>query len=385
MRRDRQLELIRRLLKYNEQGTTAYAPETYRNELAAYADPVRFAQEREVFFRQRPLPFGLSGRVAEPGDFATDNIDGNPLLVTRDRDGAIHAFLNVCRHRGAPVAQGCGKAKMFACPYHAWTYDLNGSLKGIPDARSFDGLDKGDLGLTEVPSLEKDGMIWVGPLDRTTPMPDNPMGALSEEFAEWGFGDYHHFGSYRTVQPMNWKLIIDTFLEVYHIGVLHKETIAPYLETNRSTFDTYGDHHRMVVPRNTFRGLADQPEDERDLVTHAAIVYGFFPTSLTVIQGAANFELWRVWPDKGRPGWSVVDLSIYVPEKPTTEKARNFWQKNMDLAIATVEAEDFVLGRVIQQNAESGTQDHTVYGRNEPAMSHYHASIRSHLGLNTTV
>lgn len=385
MRRDRQLELIRRLLKYSEQGTTAYAPETYRNELAAYADPARFARERDVFFRQRPLVFGLSGRLAEPGDFATETIDGNPLLVTRGNDGVVRAFLNVCRHRGAPVADGCGKAKMFACPYHAWTYNLDGSLKGIPDARSFDGLDKGDLGLTEVPALEKDGMIWVGPLDRTTPMPDNPMGSMSEEFAEWGFGDYHYFGNYRMVQPMNWKLIIDTFLEVYHIGVLHKETIAPYLETNRSTFDTYGDHHRMVVPRNTFRRLADQSEDERDLITHAAVVYGFFPTSLTVIQGAANFELWRVWPDKGRPGWSVVDLSVYVPEKPTTDKARDFWQKNMDLAIRTVESEDFELGRIIQQNAESGTQDHTVYGRNEPAMSHYHASIRSHLGLNTTV
>jgi len=385
MRRDRQLELIQRLLKYQEQGTTAYAPDTYSNELAAYSDPARFAQEREIFFRQRPLPFGLSGRIAEPGDFATDTIDGSPLLVTRDRDGVVHAFLNVCRHRGAPVAEGCGKAKMFACPYHAWIYNLDGSLKGIPDARSFDGLDKAELGLTEVPSLEKDGMIWVGPLDMKTPMPDDPMGPLSEEFAEWNLGSYHHFGGYRMVQPMNWKLVIDPCREGYHIGVLHKETIAPYLESNRGTFDAYGDHHRMVGPRNTFRDLANQPEDERDLITHAAVVYGFFPTSIAVIQGAANFELWRVWPDQGRPGWSVVDLAIYVPEEPKTEKARNFWQKNLDLAIATVEAEDFVPGRIIQQKAENVQQDRTVHGRNEPAMTHYHTRIRSPLGLEATV
>lgn len=385
MRRDRQLELIRRLLKHQEEGSTAYAPETWRNELSAYADPARAEREREIFFRQRPLPFGLSGRLAEPGDYVTDNIDGNPLLITRDSDGVVHAFLNVCRHRGAPVAEGCGKAKMFACPYHAWTYNLDGSLKGIPDARSFDGVDKSELGLTEIPALDKDGMIWIGPLDRTTPMPENPMGSLSEEFSEWDFGSYHFFGSYQMVKPMNWKLVIDTFLETYHINVLHKNTIAPYVQTNRATFDAFGDHHRMVAARNTLLSLNDMPEDERDLIPHAAIVYGLFPTMVGVVQGAANIELWRVWPDKRGPGWSVIELSAYVPEKPTSEKARNFWQKNMQLAIDTVEAEDFELGRIIQQNAENGAPEHVVYGRNEPAMSHYHSRIRAHLGLNSTV
>ena len=74
-----------------------------------------------------------------------------------------------------------------------------------------------------------------------------------------------------------------------------------------------------------------------------------------------------------------------IRDRPTSEKARNFWQKNMQLAIDTVESEDFELGRIIQQNAENGAPEHVVYGRNEPAMSHYHSRIRAHLGLNSSV
>ena len=145
MRRDRQLELIRRLMKHQEEGSTAYAPEPWRNELSAYTDPVRAEREREIFFRQRPLPFGLSGRLAEPGAYVTDNIDGNPLLITRDSDGVVHAFLNVCRHRGSKLILKDGRYPVVSCPYHRWGYALDGRLLATPLWNTVEGGVKVDM------------------------------------------------------------------------------------------------------------------------------------------------------------------------------------------------------------------------------------------------
>ncbi|MEC9345049.1 MAG: SRPBCC family protein [Pseudomonadota bacterium] len=382
MKRDKQLQLIRRLLSMVEDGSTSTLDTTWQNELSAYTDPARHARERTVFFRERPVPVGLSGLVAKPGDYVTETLDDMPVVIVRGKDGIARAFMNVCRHRGAPVAEGCGSgAKMFACPYHAWTYNLDGSLKGIPDARSFAGLDKSAHGLRQIPLAERNGILWLGPVARgVEPVWQDP--ALEEELAEWDFGSYHLYDRVRRTWKMNWKIAYDTFLEGYHISALHKDTIAPLLESNRSTFDAFGEGHRLVVPRRNFRDLKNVSDDEAELVPYSAVIYGLFPSGILAIQGAANVELWRMFPNGANPGECVVELASYIPEAPKSEKQERFWRKNFDLALATVEAEDFTLGERIQKNAESGEIDHVVYGRNEPAMTHFHTGLRRALGLN---
>lgn len=382
MRRDKQLQLIRRLMRLVDEGSTATLDSTWRNELSAYTDPARHARERQVFFRQRPVPVGLSGLIPGPGDYATETIDEVPVLMVRGRDGVARAFVNVCRHRGAPLAQGCGSgAKMFACPYHAWTYNLDGSLKGIPDARSFDGLDKATHGLVELRMAERGGILWLGPIDpAATPVYPDP--ALEDELDEWGLGSYHHFATSRRVWRMNWKIAYDTFLEGYHIAALHRNTIAPLIRSNMSTFDTWGECHRLVLPRTNFAELRSQEEATLDLIPHATLVYGLFPSAILAVQNSANVELWRMAPTGNDPSTCVVELASYIPEAPKSEKSERFWRKNFDLAVATVEAEDFTLGERIQKNAEAGVVDRVVYGRNEPAMTHFHTGIRRALGLN---
>lgn len=384
MRRDKQLELIRRLLRYMDEGSTAKNERIFRNPMSAYADPARHKRERQVFFRERPVLLAMSGRIPNPGDYVTETIDGVPVVLVRDRDGVARCHVNICRHRGARLAEGegCG-LKMFTCPYHAWTYRLDGSLKGIPDARSFDGLDRESHGLVSLPVREEHGLIWVGPISADAPALGNPLGALDEEFAEWGFESYHYYDSLRIVRPMNWKFVLDTFMEGYHISALHKNTIADIIHTNLSTFDAYGEHHRMVIARKTFHELRETPEAERELIPYSGFIYNLFPAATLIVQGAANVELWRVSPIGDNPNECAIEFASYIPEKPTSEKADNFWRKNFDLAIRTVEAEDFVLGAQIQQNASSGMQSHVVYGENEPALAHYHSGIRRALGLNS--
>ena len=385
MRRDRQLELMRRLMKHLDEGSTAMKERMFRNPMSAYADPERHKRERQVFFRDRPILMGLSGRVRKPGDYVTDNVDGVPVILVRDRDGVAHTFVNVCRHRGARLVEGegCG-LKMFSCPYHAWTYTLEGRLKGIPDARSFDEVDKSEHGLIEIPTRETHGLIWAGPINPDAPVSErDPLGPLEDEIDEWGFESYVHYDSIRMVRPMNWKFVMDTFMEGYHISALHKNTIDPIVHTNLSTFDAYEDHHRMVIARKTFDELRQAPEDQADLIPYAGFIYSLFPQGMLIVQGAANVELWRVSPTGDNPGECQIEMSSYIPEAPKSEKAENFWRKNFDLAIRTVESEDFTLGATIQDNAAAQLQDEVIYGRNEPALTHYHSGIRRHLGLNS--
>jgi len=138
--RQDQIGILKRLLHYVDTRTTAMADAPWQNDVSVYTDAEHLAREQRILFRQRPILMGFGTDWATPGAFRTDDYAGVPVLIVRGRDGKLRAFLNVCRHRGAKVAQGYGSARLFSCPYHAWTYDLSGKVTGIPDERCFPGV-----------------------------------------------------------------------------------------------------------------------------------------------------------------------------------------------------------------------------------------------------
>src|SRR5215470_8582455 len=161
MERQEELAVGRRLLGHIDGRTTDLADAMFRNRVAAYSCPDRARLERERLFRDRPIFMGLATRLAKAGDYLTEDVAGMPVLMTRGSSGEVSAFANICRHRGAPVAQGCGNARAFVCPYHGWTYDLRGKLLGTTDKVGFAGLNLGAHGLVPLPAAEKHGMLYV--------------------------------------------------------------------------------------------------------------------------------------------------------------------------------------------------------------------------------
>lgn len=376
-----QVELGHELLSAVETRRTALAEEVFHNPTGDYVCPAQAALERERFFRGHPLVMGLSGDLPEPGAFITNDFVGPPLLITRNAQGEVRAFLNVCRHRGTRVAEGCGVARgLFICPYHAWAYDLDGRLSSIAERRAFGEIDPAAYGLTALPAAEKDGLIWVRPSPGAPIDPDALLGALAPEIASYGLAGYTHYETRVLRQPMNWKLVIDTFLETYHVPILHRSTIAPLLHGNAAAFRAYGPNLRMAVPRRTIGELRALPEPEWNVLRHTALVYVLFPNVAFIWQGD-HVETWRVYPAGNGTDESVMHVSLYTPEPPLTEKARRYWNKNMDLLMRTVQDEDFPLAAGMQRAFRSGAQEHIVFGRNEPALTHYHTAIRSVLGL----
>jgi phenylpropionate dioxygenase-like ring-hydroxylating dioxygenase large terminal subunit len=380
-----QVKLAHTLFTYVDKGEQARAAATFANPVRDYICPNQAARERDLLFGDHPLILGMTADLPKPGDFFTNDFTGRPILVVRGKDGKVNAFLNVCRHRGAKLVtadleQGCARAgASFTCPYHGWAYGLDGQLLGVREPEAFGDVDRSAHGLRRLAAVERHGFIWVRPGGDAPFDPDAILGDLTPEFVAYGFEKYSHYETRTLRRAMNWKLVIGTFLEGYHIKVLHRNTIAPLLLGAHTTFDAYGRHVRMAVPRRELETLRGKPERDWDVLRHTAVVYALFPNTVLVWQGD-HMETWRVFPGKTADE-SVMHASLYVPEPALTDKAKRHWDRNMQILLDTVEKEDFPLAEDMQRGFHSGAQDHLLFGRNEPALAHFHRSVREAIGL----
>lgn len=375
-----QVALTRRIIDFVERRTTELGQEVFLNPVATYTCAEQAARERQTLFRDQPLFFGLGCELPNPGDWRADDLSGVPILVVRNGDGRLRAFLNVCRHRGAKVATGSGSGKrLFVCPYHAWSYDLDGRLTRLSPEAAFSGLTCAERSLVPLPVAEKHGLIFVkaspgGEIDA-----DALLGGLGPEFASYGLTGYSHFSTQTLAKDMNWKLVIDTFLETWHVATLHKATIASIFQPNVNAFDAFGRNGRVTLPRRSLLENARESEERWDLLTHSAIIYQLFPNALLVWQGD-HLETWRAFPVGGATDRCIAEAALFAPDPAVTDKAKRHWERNMDLLMRTVEEEDFPVCLDIQRGLGSGAQTHITFGRNEPALAHYHRNIQEAVG-----
>jgi len=376
MQADLQQKLSRRLFAHLDAGTTDVWPDVVRQPVSAYTCAERADRERRGLFRSLPLFVGLSGLLPNPGDWITGDETGVPILIVRGRDRRLRAFANVCRHRGARLAEGrgCG-ASAFSCPYHGWTYDLDGRLIGLPDERNFPGVARADHRLAALPVAEKHGMIFA----QATPGSDFDVDALLEgmgpELAPYGLAGWVPYSRQRFDLAMNWKIAVDTFLEPYHFPFLHKNTVGPIFIANVCLYDGFGPHLREILPRQALHAMRQKPPQDWDLVDNSALIYIFFPNTAFIVQ-RDHMEVWRCFPKHGgNPGECTVLFDFYIPEPAQSEKARIHWDKNVDLAVRTVIEEDFPTGETIQAGFAAGVNAHVTIGRNEPAVAHFETAV----------
>lgn len=378
MRRQDQIVEARKLLGYLDKRTTALAESVYRNPVSDYTCPQQAERERELFFRKGAFNVGLSALLPNPGDWMTHDYSGVPILLSRDREGRLGAFHNVCRHRGARVANGSGSGeKDFRCPYHGWCYGLDGALIARPDEPSFAAAPRETHGLRPLPVVEKHGMIWVSPDPDAKFDVDEMLGGMGGDLAAYGLETWHHYETRVLRRKMNWKLGVDTFGETYHLQHLHPETVDPLFYSNRCTFDAFGPNHRMLAARKTFDALRSQPEHEWDVFDNTVVICVLFPNTVFTYQ-RDHVETWHFFPGE-TVDETVIYVSLYIPAPVDNPKSKEHWDRNFNLLMATVEMEDFPTCEGMQIGFRSGAQDAITFGRNEPALQHFHKSITAAL------
>ena len=382
MERQQEVAVGERLLGHIDGRTTDLAGAMFRNPVSAYFDHDRAAVERERLFRDQPIFMGLAARLAKPGDYVTEDVAGMPVLMIRSADGQVKAFVNICRHRGAPVARGCGNARAFTCPYHGWSYDLGGKLLGTTDKTGFAGLHLAAHGLLRLPAVERHGMLFVRPnpvqQGETVEIDiDAGLGAFAADLAALRLETYRLASTDRVSPRINWKVAIDTFLESYHIPYLHHKTVAPFFVGNCGTFDGAGPHGRLCLALASLAEVRGVPEGARQHRPHLFPIYQLFPNTV-LIPHFDHIQFWRAFPGRGDPSRCDVEMTIYKPAD--TDRSDAHYAENRSIVLRTVMEEDFPLSERMQIGFECGATDEVIYGRNEPALVHFHASIRTALG-----
>ena len=353
--------VVERLRGHIRRRTTDLADGVWHEPVDHYLDGARFESELQVL-RATAVPFCPSAAVAEPGSFLARDAAGLPVVVVRDRDGELHALRNVCRHRGAAVACGAGRAPALVCPYHGWVYRLDGRLRRAPDAVGFPDLDVADTRLAALDAFECHGLVFVQQRERTVPSEfDELAGVVTDDFA--------YAGSAENEQPVNWKVLVETFLEGYHIRHLHQTTFFPIQYDNVNLVERFGPNSRVTFPfRNIERDF--DTADPMAVRGRLTFVYHLFPNVLLV-----TF-----------PGRVVM----VVLEPLSVERTRVLtyrWLRpdgaDRSAAVGLVDqgtAEDFAVARTIQHGLDSGANRHLHFGRFEGAIIHFHQTLDAALG-----
>ncbi|MBI5279612.1 MAG: aromatic ring-hydroxylating dioxygenase subunit alpha [Burkholderiales bacterium] len=353
--------------------------------VSAYVDAVVWQAEVEGLFRRLPLVAAHSGEIA-PGQVLAHDACGVPLLLARDDAGTLRAFLNVCRHRGMRLVEASGAAESRAsvtCPYHGWTYKLSGELRHRLHAEAFDACPAGERDLVALPCEERHGLVWVIAQPGAAIDVASWLGGLDKEFA---FCEVDRLQPFRTVHAeydANWKLVVDAFLEPYHIRVLHRDTIYPFFADGITAAERFGPHIASLVARRTAQewaaGDAAPPatfDELRLLATPSQVI---FPNTITIFHPdyLSLVSLYPVAPQRLR--WTHRML---IPRDKATSDWAPHWEKTFELIERGVfQREDIRCAIAIQQGFASGANRWLTAGRVEQGLAWFHRSVAQHAGL----
>jgi choline monooxygenase len=368
-------DIVKRLHGFLDEHRTHYAEGIFEMPVSYFSSSEQYRREVGRIFHRVPLLVGLSSDLAAPGSWRAFQLVDTPVLLVRDSDGDLRAFINACRHRGVPVASGRGdEARRFTCPFHSWSYDLEGHLVGVPHPKAFEGLCREERGLVPLPVAEKHGLIFVRSRPGDPIDVDAHLAGLGPEISELGLETFqrvdephvHHIAS-------NWKLVMDTYNEVYHFNFLHSRTGTNLMFGDVSTIDPYPPHIRHAFASRSVDLLRTVPEEEWEPVLYAPYHYVFFPNiSCTLVsqpetefQPATNkLELNQVLPVG--IDTSINVHTVYTATQNFDEAAR---QRELEMISysckAVLDNEDFWAAGQEQLTLGTGANETLVYGRNE--------------------
>lgn len=359
-----------------ESGELEKAADVLRVPASHYYDEDRWRLEMDRVFKRMPLMLAMSCELKTTGDFKTIEVCGVPVLMVRSESGEARAFINSCSHRGALVmTEARGRKMRFTCPYHAWTYDHDGSLVSVYSEEDFGEIDKSCHGLTRLPCGERSGMIWVT-LDPDSPLElDSFLCGYDHLLSHFGFESWELFED-RTIAGPNWKIAYDGYMDLYHLPVLHKNTFGSNMP-NQALYYAYGPHQRVSSPNPELFKLKEQPEAEWPVDALTTSVWTIFPhISIAGFDGGGGRGVMvsQLFPGD-TPQESRTVQNYVMAELPPTDEMRESAHEQFKLLKYVVEVEDYATGLAQQRALRHRPGAEVMFGRNEGGGQHFHGFL----------
>jgi glycine betaine catabolism A len=366
----RLVELAGRLRERVRSGT-AHQDDSAVGEITAaeYLSEARFASEQEHVFRRLPQIVAVEAELPARGTCLVREVAGVSIILTRGAGGEVRGFRNACRHRATALLDAPCTLKAIVCPYHGWTYDLAGALIHVPHRDAFDARCEARQGLLEVPVAVRHGLVFaaLAPFD----LPDF-LAPIDDELVSVG-GTWPLYRRVTREVSGNWKLIIDAFLDAYHLRQLHRTTIYSFFADACAEIEPAGRHIRAVVAR---RGFAEAQGTDlagpafRQLVTPS---YFVFPATNVIIH-PDYLSILTCQPLAA--GRTRFDHWMLIPELPKSEAESAHWEKSFELIDGGVFArEDLRIVEAMQRGMATSGDPTVVFGRHEHASLWFHRHV----------
>jgi choline monooxygenase len=376
------LEIVRRLLTHIDAGTTDEGA-VWREPVENYLDPRRFADELRLL-RTLPSVFIPSAAIPNSGDHVERVCFGTPLFAVRGNDGRARVFRNACRHRSMALVEGSGCSRALVCRYHGWTYRLDGSLSHVPHADAFPDLNMSTRGLVEVTSSEVDGLIVIGALEPDV-VPSVEGAVVLTDGSPWRdklLPAKRLVGTESAVLNINWKVLIEQFLEGYHIRSTHRETFFPLQYDDLNVVETFGPNSRITFPYRNIERLRDRPESAWTTKQRMTFVYQLFPN---VMLATFPDQVVVVVVDPIDVDHSM--FSTYTVAEPEVADAallaasQQCSAENAPTLLDRGALEDNEMSTGVQRGLRAGANAFVEFGRHESAIGHFHAALDQRLAL----
>ena len=361
--------VFERVFNHIDNSTTDLGERVWREPSDNYYSQERFDAEIAML-KRLPVAYCPSAALPDKGSYIARSSAGTPLVVVRGLDGVVRAFINACRHRGMQVASGRCCSRAFVCPYHAWTYNLEGNLKHIPGQEGFPGVDPEQHGLVEVSAREKGGIVYVMQKGEITE-------DMLEDCLDYFSPEQQMFETEEMVDEANWKILNETLMEGYHIKSLHRETFYPYGLDNINLVEIYGANSRVTYPFRRIEKMRDVAPDQRRIDGLVTSVYLVFPTaSVSVLSKHTNLAILEpLSPTSSR--WvlyRMVNRAVDGKDIPLEEA-----QRDALFVGDSGQIEDREAARAIQQSVSSNGNTHFTFGHFESAIVNFHQHLAKYL------
>lgn len=328
-----------------------------------------FTAEKNRIFGSTWQLVGHARQAANPGDYFTFDLLGEPLLVARGDDGVLRAFHNVCRHRAGPPATGCGNRKIFRCGYHGWTYRLDGALLVTPEFDGVEDFDPGEFGLAPVRLEEWFNLIFVNLDEEADPLAAS-LGKMKAHAERFGFRSMRFFERRTYEMKCNWKTYIDNYLEGYHLPSVHP-ALNRELNYNEYIVDPGERHVRQWSPIRGAQGGDGAPRRYDQAGGGLTADYFWMFPNWMLNCYPDNVQVNMVLPLE--PERTVAIFEWYLPEKDLSSEAA---RKSVAFS-DQVQAEDIAICEVVQQNLHSRSYTSGRYSvKQEKGVHAFHRMYR---------